>query len=89
MGTIKDTKALEGKSFKSGFVALECLRVTLDAHDELLGLLIESSRDMDANPGDIFKGGVFTGACRAVALLAGVSEELVQEIACEFAEVEI
>ena len=82
-------KALDNKGFAEGFMALERLRITLDEHDELLGVALDAARDMDANKGDIFKGGVFVGACKAIAALAGVSEDLVQEIACEFAEVEI
>jgi len=44
---------------------------------------------MGANPFDLYKGGTFHGVCLAIATASGVGDtSFVEEIICEFAEVE-
>lgn len=85
----KTTTKANAEAFESEFTRLEALRMFCEEHDDLMGLAITAAKDMGANPFDIYKGGTFHGICLAIATASGVGEaSFVEEIICEFAEVE-
>ena len=77
------------KTFENEFARLETLRMFCEEHDDLMGLAISAAKDMGANSFDLYKGGTFHGVCLAIATASGVGDAaFVEEIICEFAEVE-
>lgn len=87
-GEVTTMTGTTGNSTNSTFENMETLRRFLDENGDLMNLAMRTAKASDEDAYDIHKAGTFHGVCLAIATMSQVPVNLVEEIICEFADID-